>query len=226
MMNEKDKDQKSLKVWDLPVRLFHWCLVGLVCLSVYTGLTGGLTEMDLHIKSGVAILSLVVFRIVWGAVGGTHARFGDFVKGPRVVVGHIREELLGGSPSRSMGHNPLGGWMVILLLAVLLFLAGTGLFASDDIFTEGPLAAKVAKATSDRLTTFHHWAGNLLFGLVGLHVLAVFGYLLLKKENLIRPMVTGKKTAQGEAREGRYGSSLLALILWGAIAGLLAWWLF
>ncbi len=226
MMREKENDQKGYKVWDLPVRLFHWSLVGLVCLSVYTGLTGGLTEMDLHMKSGVAILSLVVFRIVWGTVGGTHARFGDFIKGPGAVAEHIGKELLSGAPSQSIGHNPLGGWMVVFLLALLLFLAGTGLFANDDIFTEGPLAAKVAKATSDRLTTFHHWAGNILFGLVGLHVLAVFGYLLIKKENLIRPMVTGRKPIQQGVSEGRYGSPFLALPIWGGIAGLLAWWLF
>ena len=107
------------------------------------------------------------------------------------------------------------------MLAVLLILAGTGLFANDDIFTEGPLAAKVAKSTSDRLTTFHHWAGNVLFGLVGLHVAAVLGYLLVKKENLIRPMVTGLKEGSGE--DGEYGSPLLALVVLGGVAVIL-WW--
>jgi len=173
--------------------------------------------MDIHFLSGWAILSLVAFRLVWGIVGGTHALFRNFIKGPKVVWEHARYELIGGAPSTSQGHNPLGGWMVAVLLVTLLVLASTGLFANDDIFSEGPLANKVAKATSDRLTTFHHWAGNVLFGLVGMHLCAVFGYLIVKKENLIHPMVTGRKPREGT--DARYGSPFLALVLWASIAG-------
>ena len=215
---------KKVKVWDLPVRLFHWSLVGLVCLSAYTGLAGGLKEMNIHILSGLAILSLVLFRLVWGVVGGTHARFAEFVKGPKKTIDHVRHELLARRPSKSLGHNPLGGWMVAAMLGVLLILAATGLFANDDIFSEGPLAARVTKATSDRLTTFHHWAGNILFVFIGLHLCAVFGYLFIRRENLIYPMVTGFKSQAGA--DSRYGSPILALSIWATLAGGLWIWLF
>lgn len=218
IMSERPKR----RTWDIPIRVFHWTLVGLVGLSIYTGLTGGLKEMDFHVKSGVVILSLVLFRLIWGVVGGTHARFTDFVKGPAQVVQHVQQEILAGKPSASAGHNPLGGWMVLALLMVLLALTGTGLFANDDIFTEGPLASKVSKAVSDRLTTFHHWAGYGLFALIGLHVCAVFSYLLLKKEDLITPMMTGNKVSNGE--DATFGSPLLAAVIWGASLGVL-WWL-
>jgi cytochrome b len=183
---------RSVRVWDPATRLFHWALVILVAVNIYTGSIGGLWEMDLHMKSGYAILTLVLFRVVWGLVGSRHSRFADFVRGPAVAVAYLRRlRRGGGAPVR--GHTPLGGWSVMAMLVSLLVQATTGLYANDDIFTEGPLAKTVSKATSDTLTWVHDVNSNILFVLIGVHLLAVFGYLLVKRDNLIRPMITGRK---------------------------------
>lgn len=193
MAERKDIEIVRVPVWDLPIRLFHWTVVGLVAFNVYTGLTGGLWQMDWHMRSGQAVLALVLFRIGWGFAGGHHARFANFVPGPRAVMAYIRGEWAG------LGHNPLGALSVLAMLAAMLVLAASGLCANDDIFTEGPLAAEVGKAWSNRLTVVHHWAGNILFGLIGLHLAAVVFYRI-KGNDLIQPMVTGvKDVPAGEA---------------------------
>ena len=204
-------------VWDLPTRLFHWSLVTLICISWYCGETG---VMRWHMLSGQAILTLLLFRLAWGLVGSQSARFSDFVKGPGAVLGYARG-LLAGRPEPWIGHNPLGGWMVIALLMVLLIQAGSGLFANDDIFSEGPLANLVSKETSDNLTRLHKANFNLLLVLAALHIAAAFYYLLVKGENLIRPMITGRKwLASRPALQMR--SPLLALILLG-LSAVLIW---
>lgn len=180
-----------VQVWDLPTRLFHWLLVFCVAVSVVTGSIGGL-YMRYHEWSGVTILVLVLFRIVWGVVGGRHARFTDFVAGPKAVVGYARD-LFGEGHRRYLGHNPLGGWSIIAMLAALGVQAGTGLFANDDIFTEGPLAHWISKGLSDLLTRVHLINKGVLLMLVGVHILAVVFYYLVKRENLFVPMITGHK---------------------------------
>lgn len=148
--------------------------------------------MIYHLWSGYAVLTLLLFRLLWGCWGSTHARFNDFVRGPRAAIGYGRA-LLRGETSLYPGHNPLGGWMVILLLLALSLQAGTGLFANDDIFTEGPLYPWVSKAGSDFLTRLHKLNFDVLLILIGLHVLAALFYLFGKHENLILPMLTGQK---------------------------------
>lgn len=207
--------EAPVTVWDLPTRLFHWILVVLIGVSWYCGETG---EMRWHMLSGQTILALLLFRLAWGLVGSQSARFTDFVRGPGAVVGYARG-LLAGSAPPAVGHNPLGGWMVVALLLVLLIQAGTGLFANDDIFSEGPLADQVSKATSDQLTKLHKANFNLLLVLAALHIAAAFYYLLAKGENLIRPMFTGRKRLAGAAAP-RLRSPLLALALLAGAAGL------
>jgi cytochrome b len=186
---------RPVRVWDPATRLFHWALVILVAVNIYTGSVGGLWEMDLHMTSGYAILSLVLFRVVWGLIGSRHSRFADFVRGPATVLGYVRRVLRGGGEDTPVrGHNPLGGWSVMAMLTSLLVQATTGLFSNDDIFTEGPLAKTVSKATSDTLTWVHDVNSKVLFVLIAVHLLAVFGYLIVKHDNLIRPMITGRKT--------------------------------
>jgi len=181
-----------IRVWDPATRLFHWLLVSLVVVNIYTGLTGGLNEMKYHVLSGQAILALVLFRLAWGFVGSRRSRFSDFVRGPKAVLAYARG-LMSGATAASIGHNPLGGWSVMAMLASLLVQAVTGLYANDDIFTEGPLARTVTKATSDTLTVIHDINSKVLFVLIAVHLMAVFGYLIVKHENLIKPMVTGRK---------------------------------
>jgi len=194
---ERQDASVTIKVWDAPVRLFHWLLVALVTLSVSTGYLGG-NLMRWHIWSGCAILGLLIFRLMWGFAGSSTARFSNFVRGPRAALGYARG-LLSRRPSHTAGHNPLGGWMVVLLLASALLQAGTGLFSNDDIATEGPLYDKVSKATSDAITAVHTANAVVLLVLIGLHVAAVLFYFWYKRENLLRPMFTGTKRVRAQA---------------------------
>jgi cytochrome b len=206
-------------VWDLPTRLFHWLVVALVAISVYTGNVGGLREMEWHTLSGYAILTLVLFRLAWGAVGGRNARFRNFLRGPRAVAAYARG-LAGARYRPSLGHNPLGGWSVLAMLASLALQATTGLFANDDILTEGPLAKYVSEATSDRLSAVHAWNATILYVLIGVHVAAVLLYLVVKRENLTGAMISGRKRAGSALRQdtGAEGNALLAAALLAAAA--------
>jgi cytochrome b len=186
------------RIWDAPVRLFHWLLVLLLGLSWYTGEVGGLDEMTWHMWSGYAVLALVLARVAWGLVGSTTARFGHFLYGPgeaiRYAAGLARRK-----PPHYPGHTPLGGWMIALMLACLLVQTATGLFANDDIFTEGPLLPWVSKEVSDWLTTMHKWNFELLLVLAGVHVAAVAFYAVVLRQNLVKAMFTGRKPlAPGE----------------------------
>ena len=185
------RDGYRIKVWDLPTRLFHWVLVALVIVSFVTGKMGG-TAMKYHEWSGLAILVLVLFRILWGFAGGQESRFKSFVKGPS-AVDHYVWTMFQRNSERHLGHNPLGGWSVILLLISLLVQAGTGLFANDDILTEGPFFDLVSKNTSDWLTSIHHINKIILAGLISIHIGAILFYLTYKRENLIYPMISGLK---------------------------------
>lgn len=188
-MHDTVTSRTKLRVWDLPTRLFHWSLVGLIAGLVYTGTEGG-NLMEWHVRFGYAVLALLLFRLAWGFAGSRSARFSDFVRGPRAVVQHLQS--LRAKPAPHAGHNPAGGWMVIALLLCVAVQVGTGLFANDDILTEGPLAHWVSEDLSGRLTGIHELNFNLLLGLVSLHVLASLFYLF-KGDNLFRPMLTGRK---------------------------------
>ena len=188
-----DKTERRIRVWDLPVRLFHWALVTLMVVSYFTARAGG-EWMRFHFWSGYAILTLVLFRIAWGFVGSTTARFADFVKGPSAAFAHLRD-LMGHGRPREAGHNPLGGAMVIVLLLAVLAQVTAGLFSADTDtgMVNGPLALVVADKWVDRATAFHHTWINVLLVLVALHVLAAVVYLVWKRQNLIGAMVTGRK---------------------------------
>ena len=203
-------------VWDLPLRLFHWLLVLLVVTSFVSAKIGG-NAMQLHMLSGYAVLALLLFRILWGFLGSTHARFASFVRGPASVIAYLR----GRSAQGHLGHNPAGAWSVIFMLAALLLQAATGLFANDDISTEGPLAKLVSKALSDRITGVHHLNVKLLILLIGMHLSAIVVYLVYKRENLVKPMLTGFKDAAVGPGEGaqKQGKIWLAAVLLALCAG-------
>jgi cytochrome b len=175
-----------VQVWDLPVRIFHWSLVAAVSTAIISGEIGG-DLMPLHGKAGLAIVGLVTFRLVWGVVGTTHARFLSFLPTPSRVMAHLRGRWQG------HGHNPLGALSVLALLGLLALQAGTGLFANDEIAFTGPLSPLVNEALALRLTGWHQLLANLLLGLIALHVVAIFFYQRIKKHKLIEPMVTGWK---------------------------------
>lgn len=212
-----ENEKKSVEVWDLPVRFFHWSLVLLIGFS---WLSGEMDWMTWHMWSGYAVAALILFRIVWGFVGSTHARFWDFIYGPSAVVGYLKS-----LPSRKAahfaGHNPLGGLSVIALILCVALQVGTGLFSNDDILTEGPLYKHVTKELSDWLTTIHKYNFNVLLTLIVVHVSAVLYYLFYKSENLVRPMFTGRKQLPPElAAESRRTAPLaLAAVILAVAAG-------
>ena len=202
-------------VWDIPVRFFHWALVLLIGFS---WLSGEMEWMEWHLYSGYAVLALVLFRVIWGFVGSTHARFSDFIYGPGALIAYVRT-LPSRTAAKFAGHNPLGGISVVLILLCVLVQTGTGLFSNDDILTEGPLYKHITKELSDWLTTIHKYNFNVLLALIAVHVGAVFYYLLYKSENLIKPMFTGRKHLPAGAAPATMRGTLLALVLLAACAG-------
>jgi cytochrome b len=209
-------------VWDLPVRLFHWLLVALLAISWITA-EGPVTWMVWHQRSGYAVLALLLFRVMWGLWGSRYARFSSFVRGPR-AVGRYALALVRRRPEHHVGHNPLGGWVVLLMLGLVGLQAGSGLFASDGIMTDGPLRDTVSRATSKLLTRIHHVNFNVLLAVVGVHVAAALGYWLVLRENLIGPMLTGRKHALAPVAPAAavpwWRAALTALAAAGAV-----WWL-
>jgi cytochrome b len=201
-------ENKKIRIWDLPVRLFHWTLVVLLTVSYFTGQAGG-DWMKFHFWSGYTILTLLLFRIAWGCVGSTTARFSDFVKGPVACLVYLRDLLLG-RRTYDVGHNPVGGTMVVLLLFAVLAQVVAGLFSADtDTGTvTGPLAHLVADKWIDRFTHFHSFWVNVLLILVGLHVLAALFYLVWKRQNLIGSMFTGRKPLDDAVAPGKPAPTL------------------
>lgn len=208
----------SLKIWDLPTRLFHWSLLALVIASWWT--TTGDGDMDWHMRCGYAVLALLLFRLVWGMLGSTTARFSSFVATPGKVLAYLAG-MHKNNAAHVVGHNPAGGWMVLALLSVLLLIAVAGLFANDDIMSEGPLAHHVSERLSDLATFGHERAFYVLLALVALHLAAIAFYLLVKKENLVRPMLTGSKHLPHGYRAPalRMQTTWLALLILGCTSG-------
>jgi cytochrome b len=143
----------EIKVWDMPVRIFHWALAVLLVFQVVSGKIGG-SMMPWHVYSGYAVLVLVIFRILWGFAGSTHARFASFLAGPAATL-RFAVRLFSREAVPQVGHNPLGGWMVVALIASLAVQTITGLFANDGVATQGPLAALVSLEASNDLSLVH-----------------------------------------------------------------------
>ncbi len=210
---------RMLKVWDLPVRVFHWAIVVLIFAA---WLTQELNRMDLHVWVGYTILTLLLFRIAWGFVGSDTARFGGFLRSPLAALQHLahlhRREV-----DREVGHNAAGGWMVLLMLVVIGVQAGTGLFSNDDGNTEGPLMHFVSKDQSNWLSHVHSLNFKLIEGIIVLHVLAIALYAGLKRQNLLWPMITGSKTMPKDVTPPRLASPVLALVMLAVAAGVVTW---
>ncbi len=188
----KDKvSPQTVKVWDLPVRIFHWSLVFLFIAAYITNSLGS-DYFIYHLWSGYALIVLVSFRIVWGLVGSYHARFNRFVKNPIATVRYALS-VFKKTDKHYLGHNPLGGVMVVILLMAILIQAVTGLFANDEIFNLGPLYAYISDELSLQLTSLHRQLFYWILGAIALHILAVVLHVVLKRDNIIKAMFTGKK---------------------------------
>jgi cytochrome b len=206
---------QGVKVWDVPTRLFHWSFAVCVILLIITGKTGG-DAMEWHERLGYITLGLLLFRVVWGFVGSQHARFASFLRGPEEVKRYL-QDLIKGRTKPSVGHNALGGWSVLSMLALIGTQVGTGLFAHDGIMLSGPLAHTVSETLSSALTTVHRTISNLILIAIGLHVCAIAFYVFVKKDNLVMPMISGYKRFSAAPTRSisvvalRYGVFLLAL---------------
>jgi cytochrome b len=219
MRDEVQQPSVSARLWDGPTRLVHWALVGLIGFCWWSGETG---HMDWHRLAGYTVLALLLFRLAWGFVGSYSARFASFVRGPAATLAYAKT-----LPSRAgretPGHNPLGAWSVLAILATLAAQVITGLFAVDvDGIESGPLSHRVDFDTGRLFAKWHHWSFWLLEALVALHLAAIVFYAAHKRADLVRPMVTGR---------GRFSRDpeLVFAPLWRAAlvalaAGLVAWW--
>lgn len=218
----------KIKVWDLPTRIFHW---GMVCLLALLWWSADAGEMQWHQIFAYSLLILIGFRILWGLIGSDTARFSHFVHHPKVVLDYLRSIRTEGM-SVVLGHNPIGGYMVIALIGIISLQLVTGLFATDDIFTEGPLYSYVSSDTSRFLTWLHKMNFNLILVLSAIHVLAVVIHAI-KGDKLVGAMISGYKRVSNAAlsssakSELRFKSVLLALVLFivcGAMVfGYLIW---
>ena len=213
---------ERVPVWDAPIRLFHWALAGLVVFSFATGKLGG-GWMTWHVKSGYCILTLLLFRLAWGVAGSHTARFASFLRGPAATFDYVRS-LLARRPAPYLGHNPLGGWTIVAMLALLLLQAISGLFADDEISTQGPLALKVSNAVVARLSRIHEVNQWAIAGVVTLHVVAIATYQWGLKVNLLGPMFHGSASSAAPAQAPRRAPAALAAILL-AIAAAGVYWL-
>lgn len=215
---------RPVRIWDLPTRLFHWLLVAAVVGLVITGNVGG-NAMVWHFRLGVAVGALLLFRLVWGLVGGRWSRFASFFPTPGKLARYLRGQA-GPQEGLDIGHSPTGALSVFALLGLLLLQVGTGLFADNEIDSIGPLNQFVSGATAQLATSWHKgWGKTLLLVLVGLHLAAIVFYAVKKKLNLVGPMVHGDKMlppATPASRDG-WGQRALALVLLLAFAALARW---
>lgn len=206
------------RLWDGPTRLVHWALVALVVFSWWSAEE---RHMEWHRWSGYAVIGLVVFRLIWGFVGSRTAQFASFVRGPKATLAYART-----LPSRvhavALGHNPLGAWSVLAILAALLAQVTTGLFAVDvDGLESGPLSDRVSFDTGRQFAEWHEWSFTALQVLIALHVAAILFYALYKRADLVRPMVTGRQRFETDPELAFAPAWRIVLV--AAIAAAVAW---
>ena len=213
--------RERVRIWDLPVRLFHWVIVVLIALAWWTAEND---QLRWHLLIGDAIAGLLVFRLCWGLFGSSTARFSHFLKGPNAVAryaaGLFRRPAQVGPP----GHNPMGGWSVVALLALMAAIVGLGLFSVDvDATASGPLADHVSFDHGRVAAHWHHLLFDGLLAFIALHLLAIAFYTLAKRDNLVGPMITGRKSMVegGGLRSGRWPLLLFAAGLGVVVAAFL-----
>jgi cytochrome b len=202
---------QKIVVWDVPTRLFHWLAVMLVATAYATW---RLNWMDWHAYAGYALLALVVFRLLWGFFGSETARFAHFLAAPRRAACHLAR-LFRREPDRQVGHNPAGGWMVLLLLALLLAETLTGIYANNDVADVGPFTDLTPAPVANFITTLHDVLWQALLVAMTLHVLAIGLYWVAKRQNLLLPMITGRKMLPLSMRSPAQAGVLRALLFLG-----------
>ena len=209
-----------MRVWDGSVRLFHWALLALLVFSWIS--IEFMNNLRLHMLSGQAIMTLLLFRFVWGFIGSETARFSHFLGNPFHAITHLRQ-MTRREPDTQIGHNAAGGWMVLVMLLVLSAQVATGLFAADEeSFTEGPLNYLVGSAWGAWAKSQHKLVFTVIQLVVAMHIGAILAYAMLKRHNLVRPMITGKKRLPAATRQPRIRSPWLALAVLAVSAGVVS----
>ena len=210
---------QAVRVWDLPTRTFHWLLAVAVVFSVVSARIGG-SAMVWHFRSGYLVFALLVFRLLWGVVGGRWSRFRAFAYAPATSWRYLRGESRP-HEHHDVGHNPLGAWSVLALLGILIVQVATGLVADDEIASNGPLVKYVSSSTSAVASHWHKgWGQWIIVGLAALHLGAIAFYALRRQQNLVPSMLHGDKLLAREvpASTDRPATRLLALVLVAACA--------
>lgn len=202
---------RKVVIWDAPTRLFHW-LTAVLVAAAYA--TWRFDRMDWHVWIGYALLALVIFRLLWGFFGSETARFAGFLASPRTAFAHLAH-IFRREPDREIGHNPAGGWMVLVLLVLLLGESLSGLYINNDVAEDGPLTQIVPAPVSNLIDALHTYLWWILLAAVTLHVIAVAVYRLAKGQNLVMPMVMGCKTLPPEMRAPALAGPLRALLVLG-----------
>jgi cytochrome b len=213
-----------IRVWDLPTRLFHWLLAAAVIGAVVTAKIGG-NAMVWHFRLGLLVMGLLLFRTVWGLVGGHWSRFASFLYAPATVLRYLRGQSRPGE-RLDVGHNPLGALSVFALLGVLALQVGTGLVADDEIANVGPLNRFVSSETGLSATSWHQSFGQwVIIGLALLHVAAIVYYAVARRQNLVHPMLSGDKPLPPAtpASDDGLGQRLLAMAVAGASGSIVVW---
>jgi cytochrome b len=210
---------RTIRLWDWPVRLFHWLAVLIIPAMWWTAENG---EMARHKQLGVLFLALLLTRIGWGFVGSDPARFANFLRGPGAVIAYLR-----GAPQSAPGHNPLGGWSIAALFLILAGQMGLGLIAQDvDALEPGPLNHLVSYETAEAAREWHELGFDLILAWVALHLSAIIWHYVRHRDNLVGPMLSGNRRVAADVAEPKRGRPALLLLCMAAAAGLSAWvWL-
>jgi cytochrome b len=210
-----------VRVWDLPTRVFHWALALCIVGLLITGNVGG-NAMVWHFRIGLTVLALLLFRLVWGLVGGRWSRFAAFIYSPGSIINYLKGN---GKPEHSVGHTPTGAGSVFALLAILLAQVASGLVSDDEISNAGPLTRFVSTATVNLATNYHKNIGKwIILALVALHI-AVIVFYLWRKQNLIKPMLQGDKhlVVAASASRDDAASRMGALVIFCICAVFVVW---
>jgi len=209
---------RAILVWDFPTRLFHWLTAALIVVAYVTYHFGW---MDWHARTGDTVLTLVVFRLLWGFFGSQTSRFSRFMAAPHAAVAHLAY-IFRREPDRQVGHNAAGGWMVLMLLALVLGEALSGIYVQNDVANQGPLTEITPARIANAITATHWIFWDWLLAAVALHTLAITLYGAAKGQDLLRPMITGLKMLPADFAQPPVASTLRAALLLGVSALLVA----
>ena len=224
MSRSKPENIAKVKVWDLPIRLFHWGLVAAIATS---WISMELENMEVHVISGACVLGLLIFRVLWGIWGASTAQFHRFIPSPMRLIAYLKNTAA--ENLKSIGHSPLAALSVIAMLAAIAFQVLTGLVSDDDVYTTGPLIEYVESDFSEWATGMHSTNSDILLGLMALHIAAIMFYKFVKKRRLIKPMITGSSdehASEDSVINPLVERSMVVFLLTAAISGAISYGIF